>query len=296
MTGLSRLTGVEGWILDVDGCLVRTSRAGGTGGTPIPGAAELLTGLAERGHRVVVCTNASELPPAAYAEHLREIGLPVADEDFVTAGSAGADHIAAAHPGGRVVAVGGPGITVPLRERGLEVVEADGLRDPGECAAVLVGAAPSYTHAALNAACLAIEAGAPLYVSQNQPWFHGGAGRSIAISAVMAAAIAWATGAGAEVTGKPSPVLAEALRHRLGVPAERIAVVGDATAEIELARAIGAQAVTVLSGALTADAVAALPDVRRPDHVLPDVAALHHLLSRTPDSAPVSDRTPGVLS
>ncbi|MBB3045636.1 ribonucleotide monophosphatase NagD (HAD superfamily), partial [Nocardioides soli] len=168
VTGLSRLTGVEGWILDVDGCLVRTSRAGGTGGTPIPGAAELLTGLAERGHRVVVCTNASELPPAAYAEHLREIGLPVADEDFVTAGSAGADHIAAAHPGGRVVAVGGPGITVPLRERGLEVVEADGLRDPGECAAVLVGAAPSYTHAALNAACLAIEAGAPLYVSQNQ--------------------------------------------------------------------------------------------------------------------------------
>ena len=29
----------RGWVLDVDGCLMRTTRAGGAGGTPMPLAA-----------------------------------------------------------------------------------------------------------------------------------------------------------------------------------------------------------------------------------------------------------------
>ena len=136
MTGLEDVTG---WVLDVDGCLVRTSRAGGAGGALMPGAADFVTGLQAAGHRVLVCTNASEQPPATYAADLRDLGIPIADEDLVTAGSAGADHVAAHHPGARVLAVGGEGITTPLQDRGL-VLHDDG--DPASVDAVLVGAAP----------------------------------------------------------------------------------------------------------------------------------------------------------
>ena len=66
----------RGWIIDVDGCLVRTVRTGGAGGVPIDGAAEFLDELERRGERYIVCTNASELTPEEYAQNLRALGLP----------------------------------------------------------------------------------------------------------------------------------------------------------------------------------------------------------------------------
>lgn len=277
---------VRGWVLDVDGCLVRTSRAGGSGGTPIPGAVEFMDALHAAEHQVIVCTNASELTPQTYADHLRELGLPVRDAEFVTAGSAGADHIAAHHPGAAVVAVGGPGIVQPLLERGLSLFPAC---EPEDCAAVLVGGASSYSQVELNAACLAVEAGASFYVTQNQPWFHGGAGRSIATSGVIGGAITWATGIEPTVSGKPSPVLAEALLQRLDLAPDQIVVVGDAPAEIHLARAMGARSVAVLSGAMTAEYIAGLGPELRPDLVVADVAELHLHLN------PLPTHTTGVL-
>jgi len=279
---MSTVDGVAAWVLDVDGCLVRTSRAGGSGGALIPGAVDLMTHLHAAGQPVVVCTNASEYPPAHYADHLRTLGLPIIDDEFVTAGSAGADHVAAFHPGAQVVALGGEGITEPLRARGLELY-VDG--DPTACAAVLVGAGQSYTQQEINAACLAIDAGAAFYVTQDGPWFHGGQGRSVAISGAIAAAIAWVTGAAPQVTGKPSPVLAQSLVRRLERPAEQIAVVGDARAEIRLAREIGGVSVAVLSGALDSDQVEALradAPGAAPDRIVQDVGALHHLVTSRP--------------
>lgn len=201
----------RGWMLDVDGCLVSTTRAGGAGGVPMPGAIELLDALYEAGHSVVICTNASEKTPADYANHLREMGLNARDEDFTTAGSAAAEYIAHHHPGARVLALGAEGISVPLAGYGLELAEPGG--PPADV--VLVGAARGYSTDLINAACLAVDAGAPLYSTQASPWFHGGQGKSVAVSAVMASAIAWATGVQPRVLGKPSPYLGETLQLSL---------------------------------------------------------------------------------
>ncbi|BCT78006.1 hypothetical protein SCMU_38480 [Sinomonas cyclohexanicum] len=54
---------IRAWVIDVDGCLMRTTKAGGAGGEAMPGAAELVTFLHGRGDRVLVCTNASQQPP-----------------------------------------------------------------------------------------------------------------------------------------------------------------------------------------------------------------------------------------
>lgn len=271
----SNLGDVRAWVIDVDGCLVRTHRPGGAGGEAIPGAVELLAHLHERGDQVLVCTNASERPPAEYAEHLRELGLVISDEQFITAGSAAADYIAFHHPGKTVLVVGGEGLSEPLRSRGVAVVE------PGDALAdvVVVGAGRNYPTELINAACLAVDAGAPLYTTIDVPWFHGGRGKSVSVSAAIAAAISWTTGAPATVLGKPSASLAETLTRRFRAEADEAdiptAVLGDAFVEVELARRMNALALLVLSGATSAEALPTLDPPHQPDLAFTDVGELH---------------------
>lgn len=269
------LSGIRGWVFDVDGCLVRTDRAGGRGGVAIPGGPELLRDLEAAGHRVVVCTNASEYPPVVYAAHLRELGLPVTDEDFVTAGSAAADHIHAHHPGASVLVIGGNGLTEPLRALGVPLVTAA----DADADIVVVGAAQTYTAEELNAGALAVDTGAEFYTTIDVPWFSGGRGKKLATSAAIAASITYATGRHPIIGGKPSAVLAESLLHRLGTSAEQTAVVGDALVETRLARHMGAASVLVLTGATSQSDLAPLRGPERPDVVVDDVAVLHRSLA-----------------
>jgi NagD protein len=281
MTDPTPLLAARGWVFDVDGCLMRTARAGGAGGVPFPGAVELVGALKAVGRQVLLCTNASARPPARYAAHLRELGFDVADDEFVTAGSAAADHVAVHHPGARVLALGGDGLTVPMTDLGIELVDPAEGADAG---VVVVGAADSYSAEGLNAACLAVDAGAAFYVTVQTPWFHGGVGKSVAVSSAVAAAVSWVTGVEPQVTGKPSAALAERLLARFQAAGD-IVVVGDHHAEIELARAMGARSVLVLSGAISEQGLAALSPESAPDLVFPDVGTVHELVRPHLDDA-----------
>lgn len=274
MTPFEDLRNIDAWVVDVDGCLVNTDQAGGAGGVPIDGAVEFLRTLRGGGHAVRVVTNASQRPPRAYAEHLRHLGLDIPDEDFMTAGSAAAAYLATMYPGGRVLAIAEDGIIDPLRALDVDVTSDDWT----DVVAVVVGGVSSLPMEQLNAACHAVaDNGAALYVTVDVPWFHGGRGRSVCTSAAVAHAIAWVTGVEPVVLGKPSDALAETLRHELGGEAARIAVVGDASAEIELAREMGALSIAVLTGALTRndiDIATAAAGRSIPDLVVESVAAL----------------------
>ena len=74
---------------------------------------------------------------------------------------------------------------------------------------------------------------------------------------------------------KPEPGMIHAFARRLGVPASRIAMVGDARHDLTAARAAGALAIAVLSGPASRDDLAPLAD-----HVVEDIAALPSLLSQ----------------
>jgi ribonucleotide monophosphatase NagD (HAD superfamily) len=80
-----------------------------------------------------------------------------------------------------------------------------------------------------------------------------------------------------EVTGKPSAALAERLLDGF-TDGEDLVVVGDHTAEVELARAMGARSVLLLSGATTRQDAAALPAATAPDLVFPDIGTVHDLV------------------
>ncbi len=66
-----------------------------------------------------------------------------------------------------------------------------------------------------------------------------------------------------------------AFARRLGVPASRVAMVGDARHDLSAAKAAGAVAIAVLSGPANRDELAPLAD-----HVVEDIAALPDLLTQ----------------
>lgn len=273
---LRAIARARGWVLDVDGCLVRTTTAGGTGGTAIPGAVELLRWLRERGRELVVCTNASQRPVSEYASHLRSLGLDIGDDQLITAATAAALHIATRHPGASVLAVGDRGLEEALVSHRVPLVHPGGrLAD-----VVVVGSADAYTSAAINAACLAIaDNDAALYVTVDFPWFHGGMNRSVSAATAIAAAIASVTGCRVQACGKPSEAIAQVLCERLGASGEEVVVVGDVAAiEIQLARMIGAYGVLVLSGGTARSDLASLPPEHRPHVHVSDVGELLRMI------------------
>lgn len=74
---------------------------------------------------------------------------------------------------------------------------------------------------------------------------------------------------------KPEPGMILAFARRLGVPASRVAMVGDARHDLSAAKAAGAVAIAVLSGPANCDELAPLAD-----HVVEDIAALPDLLTQ----------------
>lgn len=270
------LDNIRAWVLDVDGCLVNTAQAGGVGGTAFPKAAEFIAAAKAAGDTVVVCTNASQKTPADYAAHLRDMGLSIDDDEFVSAGAAAAEFIAQFYPDARVLVLGDVGITDPAKNLGVNMIDPT---DPQLADVVVVGATDGIGRVELNAGALAVDAGAPLYSTVISPWFHGGQGKALTVSAALAAAVGWPSNTTPQVVGKPSQALAETLQLRLEIPTHQIAVVGDAPAEIGLARHMGAQAVTVLSGALTTGDLGT--NTNSPDLAVNDISELHRLRQST---------------
>jgi ribonucleotide monophosphatase NagD (HAD superfamily) len=86
------------------------------------------------------------------------------------------------------------------------------------------------------------------------------------------------TGRTPTTLGKPSIALGETLARRLGTVGGQTVVVGDATIEIALARAMGARSVLVLSGATSAADAARLAESHAPDLIVDDVGDLYRLI------------------
>jgi 4-nitrophenyl phosphatase len=116
-----------------------------------------------------------------------------------------------------------------------------------------------------------LQHGAALVATSRDPTLPMPGGAWPGTGAVLAA-VETATGARAEIGGKPEPHLFEMARERIG-DAGRVAMIGDrVTSDIEGGRRAGLPTILVLSGATSADdAKAADP---APDYVIDDITAL----------------------
>jgi len=249
-------------LLDLDGVVY-------TGSAAVPRAPEALREAASRGMRHAFVTNNASRTPAAIAAQLSRLGVPAAASDVVTSGHAAARLLARRlPPGARVLVVGGNGLRVALRERGLRPVSAAAERP----AAVVQGFSPDLSYALLAEGALAVACGALFVATNADVTLPTARGAEMGNGALVQAIVA-ATGQRPVVAGKPeSPLHAEAV-ERTG--AKRPLVVGDRLdTDIEGAVRAGADSLLVLTGVSSpADVVLAAPR-QRPAYLAADLAGL----------------------
>jgi HAD superfamily hydrolase (TIGR01450 family) len=249
-------------LLDLDGTVY-------LGGAAVPGAAEALRKADAAGMRLAYVTNNAFRTPAAIAGLLTSFGVPAAKQDVVTSAQAAARLLAERLPAGApVLVVGGSGLRMAVRERGLRPVST-AIDQPQ---AVVQGYAPDISYSLLAEGGLAVAAGA-LFVASNGDRTLPSRRGSQPGNGSLIQVIATATGVQPLVAGKPEPPL-----HResvLRTRARHPLVVGDRLdTDIEGARRVGADSLLVLTGVTgPADAVLAPPS-QRPTYLAEDLAGL----------------------
>jgi HAD superfamily hydrolase (TIGR01450 family) len=254
---------------EYDGLLVDLDGVVWIGREPVPGSAEALAALIEGGKQLVFVTNNPGRPASTYAERLRAAGVPAEEEQIVTAGMVTATLAAErAGAGTGSFVIGAPAFKETVAAAGLELLDGEAGRD---ARAVIVSGHRDFDYEELLTATLALQRGAMLFATSRDPTLPMPGGAWPGTGAILAA-VETATGAVAEIGGKPERHLFELARERIPAAA-RVAMVGDRIAsDIEGGRQAGLATVLVLSGASTrADAEAAASP---PDHVVDDLAAL----------------------
>lgn len=263
------LPAIAGLMFDVDGTLLLSDRSLG-GYELLPGAAETLSALDERGIPFVLLTNGSAYPPPEQAAKLRKLGLPVRDDQMLTPSSITADHMVRRGIK-RVLVLGTPGVGYALTEAGIETTHP-GEPWASEVDAVYVGWHPEGCMRDIETACHAVWAGAKLYVASDVPFFMTKHGRHIGYSFTITGAIRRLTQARAILTGKPSMHALRFVARRLRVPVRSVGVVGDdPIVEIVMARRGGAAAFAVTTGMMKREGWLAQPQPRRPHRILGDL-------------------------
>jgi len=242
------------FFFDLDGVLY-------VGGAATPGAVESLDTLRSMGKHIRFLTN-NPTTRIRIADRLRGHGIAAGMDEIITAGSATAKYLAA------------EGITKAwvIGEQGLHrEIEMAGISSAGEedCEAVVIGWDETATLASVRRAALAIRKGALFIATNIDRTFPTPEGP---VAGVGALAEALRTGSGKDpvVVGKPfEPMFREAL-DSVGLPPDRIVMIGD-TPEVDILGAHRAGITALLMG--DADTPGG-GDFRRPDGriaALPDL-------------------------
>lgn len=257
-----RIDDVAGVMFDIDGCLVLSEKPGGEGGTALSGAADAISLLRESSIPFVVFTNGSSRTPAHISSELALAGIEVPADRILTPSVVAARVVRERHPGGRVLAFGGPGVVDPLRDAGADVADVDeAMREgPRGIDAVVIGWDTEFGRVKIQAATEALRDGAALYCTSDAPAFASRGRVNVGVSGFIAVGLQHVSGTPYELVGKPSPDAMAQVAGVLGVAQTRILVVGDdLTMECAMANAAGAMSALVTTGMSTrADAEAAV--------------------------------------
>jgi HAD superfamily hydrolase (TIGR01450 family) len=239
------------WLLDLDGVVWLAEQ-------PIYGAANAVARLRQGGQRVVFLTNNSAFTVGDYLKRLKGMGIAATDHEIITSAQAAAAMLA---PASAALVCAGQGVEEALHRRGVRPVRT------GRADAVIVGWHTDFDYERLSRAFRAVQAGARLIGTNDDPTYPTPTGL-VPGGGSLLAAVAYAAGVQPEVAGKPNKAMVELVRERVG-PVDW--VVGDrASTDGALARRLGARFALVLSG-VTKDAD--LPVEPAPDLVAADLTA-----------------------
>src|SRR5918993_4274213 len=109
---------IRSWLMDMDGVLVHEE-------APIPGSAQFLGALRERGIPFLVLTNNSIYTRRDLAARLHASGLEVPEDAIWTSALATARFLEDQRPNGTAFVIGEAGLTTALHDSGYTLVETD---------------------------------------------------------------------------------------------------------------------------------------------------------------------------
>src|SRR6266571_2185476 len=248
------MSSVRGILLDIDGVLHVSMQ-------PIAGAVETLHWLDQHGYRTCFVTNTTTLACATLAQRLRNIGLPIAEQQLITAPVATANHIRQHYPEKRCWVLTKGDTLADFA--GIEMVESDA------DIVVIGGAEELLTYEAMNHAFRMLMNGADLLAMHTNLYWRVSDGLRLD-SGPFVYALELATGKHAKVLGKPDPAFFEQALLSIGVAANEAMMVGDDIEnDIGGAQRAGLRAVLVCTGKHNASS----PQLERikPDAILPSI-------------------------
>jgi HAD superfamily hydrolase (TIGR01458 family) len=259
---MASIAPIRGVLLDIDGVLHISMQ-------PIAGAAETIAWLAQKGYRTCFVTNTTILSRATLAQRLQHIGLPIAEQQIITAPAATAHYIRQHYPGKRCWVLTKGDTAVDFA--GIELV------DDHADVVVIGGAEELLTYEAMNHAFRMLMDGADLLAMHTNLYWRTNQGLQLD-SGPFVHALELATGEQAIVLGKPNRAFFEQALSSIEVAASEAVMVGDDIEnDVRAAQQAGIRGVLVCTGKYRAGT--ALPQTAHPDAILPSIADLPTYLS-----------------
>jgi HAD superfamily hydrolase (TIGR01458 family) len=251
------MAAIRGILLDIDGVLHVSMQ-------PVARAADTLSWLDQHGYRTCFVTNTTTASRATLAQQLAAIGLPLTEQQLITAPVATANYIRQHYPGKRCWVLSKGDTEADFA--GIDLVESNAE------VVVIGGAEELLTYEAMNTAFRMLMDGAVLLAMHTNLYWRTSEGLRLD-SGPYVHALELATGKQAIVLGKPARPFFEQALQSIGVEAAEAIMVGDDLEnDVRGAQQAGLRGILVCTGKHHADSP--LLERIHPDAVLPSIAEL----------------------
>jgi HAD superfamily hydrolase (TIGR01458 family) len=248
---------IRGILLDIDGVLHVSMQ-------PITEAADTLRWLDQHGYRTRFVTNTTTASRATLAQRLAAIGLPLTEQQLITAPVATANYIRQHYPGKRCWVLSKGDTEADFA--GINLVESNAE------VVVIGGAEELLSYEAMNAAFRMLMDGAVLLAMHTNLYWRTSEGLRLD-SGPYVHALELATGKQAIVLGKPAPPFFDQALQSIGVEAAEAIMVGDDLEnDVRGAQQAGLRGILVCTGKHHGDSP--LLERIHPDAILPSIADL----------------------
>ncbi|MCI9120357.1 MAG: HAD-IIA family hydrolase [Oscillibacter sp.] len=205
------------FLLDMDGTLYLGDRL-------FQGAGEFLERIRQLGGRYLFVTNNSSRGVRAYVERLRRLGLPAAEEDFLTSVDAAVWYLRAnGFEKALIYASGTASFRDQLRQAGFRVTER---REPG-ISVLLQGFDTELTFRKLEDACILLGDAGVIFLATNPDWVCPTEWGAVPDCGSVCEMLYRAAGRRPRFLGKPEPDMALLAMERWGCGPEETVLIGD---------------------------------------------------------------------
>jgi HAD superfamily hydrolase (TIGR01457 family) len=255
----------RGYIFDLDGTVY-------LGESAIPGAAQTIAALRERGFGVVFLSNKPLQPREVYAKKLTRLGIPTPTDDVINSSQVLTQYLVQEMPDATVFIIGEQPLIDEMAAAGLIISD-----NPGEIDVVVASFDRTFDYRKLDIGYQALRLGARFFAT-NADRTCPIKGGDIPDAAAVIGALEGCSGREVElVAGKPSAMIVEMVLKKLGLNANDCLMVGDRLeTDILMGNQAGMSTALVLTGVTRRDDLAHSPVL--PKFVLNNISEISDLL------------------